>query len=352
MKETIMSRDQHPQRRVWAQDVCVGADALLARLDAIETRTSSEEHKKTIAAVRDMLTKARAAATGRDPIPLRLRSWWRGTLIEAAYQNLHAAEAEIVMLYSEFEVDAEFPEAVARIQTGLSRDDPRFAESLKVVDSPLLRRQTYLRKYIEIGHSAADHQHSRLRSFRNIILTTAALIGALMAAFILFVWIDPDAVPLCFLGPSGAAATPGPPALVCPAGDGAPAKADVVVVAVLGLLGGALSAAYSIRNLKGTSTPYDIPVALSCLKVTAGALTAVGAIIAIRGSFVPGLSDLDSQSQILAYALLFGYAQQLFTGYIDRQAQGLLDVAPGKESKAQPAEIVVLDTPRTSAVVS
>jgi hypothetical protein len=48
--------------------------------------------------------------------------------------------------------------------------------------------------------------------------------------------------------------------------------------------------------------------------VPAGALTALGALIAIRREFIHGLSALDAQEQILAYALVFGYAYQLFDG--------------------------------------
>jgi hypothetical protein len=62
-----------------------------------------------------------------------------------------------------------------------------------------------------------------------------------------------------------------------------------------------------------------------------GALTAIGALIAIRGEFVPGLSALDSQEQILAYALVFGYAQQLLTGLIDRKALDVMSLVPSKD---------------------
>jgi hypothetical protein len=41
---------------------------------------------------------------------------------------------------------------------------------------------------------------------------------------------------------------------------------DVLIVALLGLLGGALAASVSIPNLEGTRTPYDVPVALALLK--------------------------------------------------------------------------------------
>jgi hypothetical protein len=101
------------------------------------------------------------------------------------------------------------------------------------------------------------------------------------------------------------------------------------VVALLGALGGSLTAALSIRNLKGTSTPYDVPVALAMLKVPLGAFTAILALVAIRGNFVPGLSNLDSQEQILAYALVFGFAQQALSRLLDQRAQTLLEGLPG-----------------------
>ena len=103
------------------------------------------------------------------------------------------------------------------------------------------------------------------------------------------------------------------------------------MVALLGLLGGGLSAAVSIRHLHGSSTPYDVPVALSLLKLPSGALSAVIGLVFIRGEFVPGLSQLDNQPQILAYAFLFGIAQQLVTRLVDRQAQDVLTKVPSKE---------------------
>ncbi len=45
----------------------------------------------------------------------------------------------------------------------------------------------------------------------------------------------------------------------------------------------------------------------------------------MRGQFVPGLSALDSPAQILAWALVFGYAQQLFTRLVDQQGQTVLN---------------------------
>jgi hypothetical protein len=69
-----------------------------------------------------------------------------------------------------------------------------------------------------------------------------------------------------------------------------------------------------------------------------GAVSAIGALIAIRGDFIPGFSNLDSQAQILGYAFGFGLAQQLLTGLVDKQARSILSTAPGKATAASRPE--------------
>jgi hypothetical protein len=73
-----------------------------------------------------------------------------------------------------------------------------------------------------------------------------------------------------------------------------------------------------------------VPVALSLLKLPSGALTAIVGILLVRGEFIPGLSQLDNQPQILAYAFVFGVAQQIATRYVDERAQQLLTTVPSK----------------------
>ncbi|HEU0288044.1 MAG TPA: hypothetical protein VFR22_13435, partial [Nocardioidaceae bacterium] len=114
-------------KRVWVQNVLVNARLLDARLDAANARRPHKEPgaEQLDKAVRRLLKAATDAATRTDPVPGRLTNWWRGTLIEAAYQNLHAAEALIVGLYDADEVIAELPEARARNEVALDRDDLR-----------------------------------------------------------------------------------------------------------------------------------------------------------------------------------------------------------------------------------
>ena len=88
-----------PRKRVWVQNVAVRSEVLEAQLDAIETRGLSPAETKIAEGTRRLLTAARAAAFRDDPIPTRWGTWWRGTLVEAAYQNLHAAEGQLILLF-------------------------------------------------------------------------------------------------------------------------------------------------------------------------------------------------------------------------------------------------------------
>jgi succinate-acetate transporter protein len=91
-----------------------------------------------------------------------------------------------------------------------------------------------------------------------------------------------------------------------------------------------VTGAVALRRLRGSSTPFGVPVALTALKLPTGALTALLGLLLMRGGFVPGLSALDTTPQIIAWAVVFGGSQQLFTGLVDRQAQNVLDSVGGK----------------------
>jgi hypothetical protein len=323
------SRRSPHHRRVWAQEASAAVAANRVRLQAIRSRGDYQpiprpEAEKLCVGIESLLARANNAVHGVEPGHTWFVSWWRGNCIEAAFQNLHRAEAEMVRLYSDHEVDAEIPEAVARAELGLNRDDPRHAAArrLPCMKDAAAKRIT-LSKTVQIGHEAADRLHSRVRVFRNIVLVAAMLLALFVLLFVIWVAGRPGTLPLCFTTPDAVTH--------CPGGPGMSSAADVQVVTLLGLLGGALAAAVSIRNIKGNSAPYNIAVALALLKFPAGALTALGALIAIGGQLVPGLTALDTQPQILAYALLFGYAQQLLTGLIDKRAMNLLDSVPSKD---------------------
>jgi hypothetical protein len=111
---------------------------------------------------------------------------------------------------------------------------------------------------------------------------------------------------------------------------------------VIGLAAAAVAAAAALRSIRGSSEPYGLPIALALLKLPLGALTAVLGLLLMRGQFVPGLTALDTTGQIIAWALVFGYGQQLFTQMVDRQAHTVLNAVRGagdrKENAPAPPE--------------
>ena len=100
---------------------------------------------------------------------------------------------------------------------------------------------------------------------------------------------------------------------------------DLLLVEAVGATAAMVAAAASIRRIRGSSEPYGVPVALAALKLPTGALTAVLGLLLMRGEFIPGLSALDSSAQIISWAIVFGYAQQLFTRFVDEQGDNVLD---------------------------
>jgi hypothetical protein len=337
--------------RGWSQQIETTATALeiklrMARLRPPPDGMSGEEKTAICDGVSTLIDGARWAARGELPRHHWGISWWRGSSVEAAYRKSHQAEAQLAKLYTDAEVEAAVAAAVARTDVALNRDDPVRAEArLLLLPRPVgvtpaaaaIARRLLLSETVQAGYDAVDGAHTRLRNLRNVLWSTTVCIAVLVSIFVGFVAAHPSSVPLCF------AAQPPDNMVSCPTAEAVnqlPQNLDVIVVGLLGLLGGALAAAISIRNLRGTSTPYDIPIALAWLKVPVGALTAIGALIAVRGEFVPGLSALDSQEQVLAYALVFGYAQQLLTGLIDRKALDVMSLVPSKDRQQSRPESV------------
>ena len=229
--------------------------------------------------------------------------------------------------------------------TGALPDDtstPSLEEVLCLVEQERLTIATTYRA----ASSAALREQLQVRSFRNVLLVTTVLLALLAVALAVVGFVARTAIPLCFEPQSG-----GRTVVVCPTAqspllatgtEAAPASpdvddvvretarpADVLVIELIGLAAAAVAAAAAIRSIRGSSEPHNLPVALALLKLPTGALTAVLGLLLMRGQFIPGLTALDSSAQILAWALVFGYGQQLFTRLVDQQAHTVLDRVRG-----------------------
>ncbi|MGW2640087.1 hypothetical protein [Streptomyces sp. NPDC001348] len=257
-------------------------------------------------------------------------------------------------------IDPYVPGLRAVIREHLARDDERRAVVEALPRGKPLTRQGVVRliQALEAANEAALRENLRAGSFVRIVWAVTGGLFALAVTVCVITAVWPMAVPLCFSprpGTSTSGTTGGsgqPPAVgytvVCPLGsDPAPSSTDLdvsfgqvatrgdyIAVETVGLVAASLASASSLRKIRGTSTPYPIPVALAALKLPAGALTAVGGLLLMRGGFVPGLSALDTSAQIIAWAIVFGYSQELFTKFVDQRGQMVLDAVRGPSAPA------------------
>jgi hypothetical protein len=334
----------------WRQQVKAQADFIAHQIDSLQL---DEAERPRAAAVKEHLRDACKAANilheDRRPFLRRAIDWLQGASVAGAFFHLHAAQALMVDLLPEDKLNAQIPSALRRLQ-GLNAKDRRRKDAEAALcdkNSSVQHRRAALSVAVQEGYELIDYQFARVRSFRNILLA-GALALTLVTAVICFVGaVNPEAIPLCVYETVPVPTPPATPGVqgqsnlipvACPASRPTPQRtpgpspADTTLVALFGLVGGALSATLSIRKLRGTSTPYSVPFTLAMLKLPSGALTAVLGLLLVQADFIPGLSQLDSQEQILAYAVVLGFAQQIATKFLDQQAQDVLDRVPTKES--------------------
>ncbi|GGU81033.1 hypothetical protein GCM10010260_11680 [Streptomyces filipinensis] len=215
--------------------------------------------------------------------------------------------------------------AVESIAEGISAKKSTLTESDRetVLDTLAAANQARTTKTIRI------RDFVRIVSIVSLLLTAVAVGVAALGAY------RPTAVPLCFVPqtPAGGYFT------VCPLGvasGGDPAfpntratdPADYLVVQIIGLVSAGLAAATALHQMRGSTTPYNVSLALAALKLPTGALTAPLGLLFIHGGFIPGLSALDSSAQVIAWAIVFGYSQQILTRLVDNQAKSILGDPP------------------------
>ncbi|WP_282692706.1 hypothetical protein [Streptomyces sp. CC208A] len=281
-----------------------------------------------------------------------------GSLVTAAQIHLNAARLFWLrsFLSSPDKFAPYLPGLRADIEEHLEAGDPRrLAVEAIVPDSLTDKDLVKILDAVEVAHGVALREKLRASSFVRIVLRVAAFLFLLAVSVAVLTAVWKDAVPLCFNPPQtmqdAGVNSPVDYTVVCPAGsDEAPqsqeldenfravaSSGDYILVEVVGLVAAGVAAASALRKIRGTSTPYQIPVALAALKLPAGALTAVLGLLLMRGGFVPGLSALDSSAQIIAWAIIFGYSQELFTKFVDKRGQMVLDSVRGPASPP-PAE--------------
>ena len=355
-----------PVPTAWREDVLTRAkelDSLRAWL--LET-TPADADDPWWAAIREHLAAVKQAAEGRRGRRARLERVWAsmtGSTLGRALSNLDAAEASLLRVAPDSYLSGQMPSLRNHVQRHLEPDDPRRRELERLAgrlgpDQAMAgpaelsaitdRERNAIVASVRAASKAALREQLRVRSFRNVLLVTSMVMTLLAIGVAVLGFVNPSAVPLCFQPEKS-----GQTVVVCPtqqsallqtgqeSGPAAPdvddvvkrtaGPADLLVVELIGLTAAAVAAATALRGIRGSSEPYGLPVALATLKLPMGAVTAVLGLLLMRGQFVPGLSALDTSAQILAWALVFGSAQQLFTRLVDQQAHTVLNTVRARK---------------------
>jgi hypothetical protein len=101
-------------------------------------------------------------------------------------------------------------------------------------------------------------------------------------------------------------------------------------VELWGLLGGVIAVIANLYRLRASRSPLGLQFAQMVLKLPAGALTALFGVVLLQSGILPPLS-LAPNSKLAAYAIIFGFAQEALTHFVDRRASQLL-------SKSEPGD--------------
>jgi len=306
-------------------------------VDLLRSQGASDFTEEALQTINDHWEAATSAAS------------WRfrpGPAVERVVSHLDAVDSEILRLAPAPYVYGQLPGVLADIKRQLPMSDPRVQRITQLVRSPEATLSDHDRDLIAATQRAASaearRQVRRLSSFTRVLYATAGVLTVGAIAFAVVGFVGHRNLPVCFnpvdgvvcptsmTGPPGsqAAGAQGQPKPVTPAVDSAMRdhsdKWDIALIEAVGLLAAAVAAAGSLSRIRGTSTPFTLPLALAVLKLPTGALTAILGLLLMRGGFIPGLGALDTPAQIIAWAIVLGYSQQLLTQFVDRHAQSEL----------------------------
>jgi hypothetical protein len=322
------------------------------------------------------------------------KKWYAGTRVEGAWGHIDGAVVEMVRWVFD---DDQLTGLAPQIESTLSRTLGPLRPERRDADAVLKRlatarakaalaeptaegepqppRHTFdpaeretLATALQAAYEVNAANYQRLRRFQAKLLGASVVLFVLVVGLVLIGMWKPHFVPLCFPDPDlpseeveaveadddptndgrvvcpsstlppRNATQPADPADVA-AGSDADSRADnadVFTVVLFALIGAALtSVAFVIRPAPATALPaQSIRVFQAIVKAETGILAAVLGLLFLRAGVVPGFTQVDTRSQILIYAVVFGASQQLVTRLIDARSDALLGAVKTNASPA------------------
>jgi hypothetical protein len=277
----------------------------------------------------------------------RLADWWTGADVDQAWAELHTASQVLLTIEAPAVVKSQLADMAAVVVTALDPRDVRVPDYLKTLETlappsrdirPEDRAQ--LRAIRQACDSSTDGGHADARAFRNILIIVGSLLGAALAIVAIIAWADKD-----FRSVFAAAGTH-------------PDGWYVFELELIASLSGLTGAVLSLRSYIGFQYSYGLPFVQAVLKGTTGAATGLFGVLLARSGIASSLT-LQPGAGTFAVAIVFGYAQYLFTRLVDQQANSVLKAAgsrsdPGITAQgpagASPPALLTTDTARPPQV--
>jgi hypothetical protein len=298
--------------------------------------------------VRRHLDRAAATLSRLPPIDA-LREWYSGTRIEIATASLHRASETLLMIQSPVALATELPDIQAAFESSLALDDPRRIELKPALDeaarilavrpppradqatpaaplpnppapevSAMLRGR--LRAARRAAHAVTDTAQAGVRRWRNALVWGGVALTALVLAVAVMHGIVPG---FLSLKPSDGG---GPVDSVAP-----------WAVELVGAVGGALAALLALNRFSGFTDPFGLPTFQALLRIPTAAVTGLFGVLLMQSAALGAFQPQRDAGKVLAFAFVFGYAQEPLLRMIDRQAGKVLDPARDKSEPAKPS---------------
>lgn len=320
----------------WRAEVAGRIRDVEARLAVVGEREDPLGRRR-LAAIRRSLADARAAIDNHR-MRRRIRVWWTGSAITAAWEAVQSAEGELAYLESDERVRASLPALLAWIKRvmrkgGLRDHYERLLESYVDAGEPSGGRRwpwspspapsspnrDVVRQAYRDAIVANTDRYGNIHVFRRLLALVIALLSLAVVALSVWHAIDPTVVPIYADGP----------------GEDVADSLDVAAVAVVGAIGGLLAIAFGLGERQAVASRYDPRTWQASLKAVAGAATAIVGVLLVQSDLVVAPTGTGTPA-LLAYAALFGFSQQAFTRFVDKRAEAL--VAPEDGEQAASAE--------------
>ncbi len=255
----------------------------------------------------------------------RMKQYYSGAPIERTWAAIHRASGGLQMLYDNDELPAQAMR-LRNLVEALPDLKPQLATLVETTGALKSNRATgktrpMLREIYQEAIGVSESLQIDARGLRNAMLVASGVLAFIVALLSAVHLIDPSIISVCTHK-----LVDGKLVLACPTGTSS-RPIDVVVIALAGLLGGVLSIVIPLATGERIKTPYRVFNHQLMLKTIAGAGTAIAGVILVESGLIPGFK-VENSAELLGYAILFGFAQQAFTGMIDRRANSLARATP------------------------